>query len=139
MSATLVTFVCRRGSAWRTSGCTTCETDDSSAWLCPSGITTFNEMLGDASGTEADIVELDFGEGKKFGMIHGCSRPAESRCVKIAHELKMCFLDKCGGVTQLYYGDALRSLDQTINTNRGCFLPTNASSCCRAHYSRAHI
>lgn len=52
---------------WEISGyaCTACRSAGDSEWTCPALIEEYNDLLRNPLGTEADVVELDFGEGKK--------------------------------------------------------------------------
>lgn len=45
--------------------CTSCLTDGSAEWTCPALIRVYNDLLADSGGREAEVVEIDFGEGEK--------------------------------------------------------------------------
>eukprot|EP00752_Nemacystus_decipiens_P012579 g11140.t1 len=57
------------GSLWEVDGyaCTTCREDGDDEWTCPALIEEYNDLLGNPTGTEADIVETDYGPGTECG------------------------------------------------------------------------
>lgn len=53
--------------------CSTCLVDGGSEWTCPAVIATYNELLGDPTGTEANVVEVSGEDGEiLLGQSHVC-------------------------------------------------------------------
>ena len=52
-----------RSTLWEPpfSACSTCRTTGDPAWNCPAAVSTYFDL----GGSDADIIELDFGGGKR--------------------------------------------------------------------------
>lgn len=44
--------------------CSTCLGDSDPNWKCPAAVAAYNDLLGDPTGTQADIIEVDGGRGE---------------------------------------------------------------------------